>query len=157
MEPGTPWARIPCWRTRIRGAWLVAINGTCITTLDDAQSAFRRLSNANSHGCSLFFSHPEITPDISSSGLPLMSKSDFSQLTHDQLNNRVNLLEDGLWLLRIRSYDIVESGEVRQYITQVMCLTRGKLLKQDDWHDWQASEFLQLDQYDAQGMFGDLS
>jgi hypothetical protein len=36
-----------------------------------------------------------------------------------------------------------------------MRLTRGKLLKQDDWSNWQDSEFLQLDQYDAQGMFGD--
>ena len=35
-----------------------------------------------------------------------------------------------------------------------MRLTRGKLLKQDDWCDWQASEFLQLDQYNAKGMFG---
>jgi hypothetical protein len=84
-----------------------------------------------------------------------MSKSDFSQLTHDQLNNRVELLEDGLRVLRTRMYDIVESGEVRQYITRVMRLTQGKLLQQNDWSDWQASEFLQLDQYDAQGMFGD--
>ncbi len=36
-----------------------------------------------------------------------------------------------------------------------MRLTRGKLLKQDDWPDWQSSEYLQLDQYDAQGMFGE--
>ena len=35
-----------------------------------------------------------------------------------------------------------------------MRLTRGKLLKQPDWDEWQASEYLQLDQYDAQGMFG---
>ena len=35
-----------------------------------------------------------------------------------------------------------------------MKLTRGKLLSQDDWTDWQDSEYLQLDQYDAQGMFG---
>ncbi len=27
-------------------------------------------------------------------------------------------------------------------------------MNQDDWTNWQASEFLQLDQYDAQGMFG---
>jgi hypothetical protein len=37
-----------------------------------------------------------------------------------------------------------------------MRLTRGKLLRQDDWSAWQASEFLQLDQYDAQKMFGPL-
>jgi hypothetical protein len=36
-----------------------------------------------------------------------------------------------------------------------MQLTQGKLLKQNDWHDWQDSEFLQLDQYFSQGMFGD--
>jgi hypothetical protein len=35
-----------------------------------------------------------------------------------------------------------------------MHLTRGKLLQQDDWTDWQESEYLQLNQYDAQGMFG---
>ena len=36
-----------------------------------------------------------------------------------------------------------------------MKLTRGKLLCQEDWSDWQDSEYLQLDQYDSQGMFGD--
>ena len=35
-----------------------------------------------------------------------------------------------------------------------MRLTRGKLTQQDDWSDWQHSEYLQLDQYDTQGMFG---
>jgi hypothetical protein len=35
-----------------------------------------------------------------------------------------------------------------------MQLTQGKLLHQDGWSAWQASEFLQLDQYDAQKMFG---
>ncbi len=99
--------------------------------------------------------HPKITPDIALSSLPIISKSDFPQLAHYQLNNRVDLLENGLRILRAQVYDIVESGNVRQYVTQVMRLTRGKLLKQDDWQDWQASEFLQLNQYNAQGMFGD--
>ena len=35
-----------------------------------------------------------------------------------------------------------------------MKLTRGKLVREDDWDIWQQSEFTQLDQYDAQGMFG---
>ena len=35
-----------------------------------------------------------------------------------------------------------------------MRLTRGKLLKQHDWEEWQGSNFLQLDQYNAQGMIG---
>jgi hypothetical protein len=35
-----------------------------------------------------------------------------------------------------------------------MKLTRGKLLHQDDWSEWQTLEFLQLDQYDSKDMFG---
>jgi hypothetical protein len=36
-----------------------------------------------------------------------------------------------------------------------MCLTRRRLLKQDDWTDWQDSEYLQLNQYDSQRIFSD--
>ena len=52
------------------------------------------------------------------------------------------------------SYELVKSGDVLNMVTRVMRLTRGKLLKQPDWDEWQTSEYLQLDQYDAQGMFG---
>jgi hypothetical protein len=51
-------------------------------------------------------------------------------------------------------YQIVEDGDVLQYVTRAMNLTCGKLLQQDDWSDWQESKYLQLNQYDAQGMFG---
>ncbi len=36
-----------------------------------------------------------------------------------------------------------------------MKLTRGKLMKQDDWTKWNKSEHLQLDQYNKQFMFCD--
>jgi hypothetical protein len=96
IDPGTPGAHIPWWRTRICGAWLIKIDGTRVSTIADVMTIFCRLSTTNFRGCSLLFSHPKITPDISSTGLPIMSKSDFSQLTHNQLNNRVNLLKDGI-------------------------------------------------------------
>jgi hypothetical protein len=35
-----------------------------------------------------------------------------------------------------------------------MRLTCGRLLKQDNWSDWQHSEYLQLNQYADQGCFG---
>jgi len=82
-------------------------------------------------------------------------KEDFSQFTHNLLNNRLDLTDNGPTFCRKPLYDIVESGDVNNYTTRVMHLTRGRLLKQDDWTDWQDSEFLQLDQYDSQGMFGD--
>jgi hypothetical protein len=35
-----------------------------------------------------------------------------------------------------------------------MKLTRGKMVQQEDWNDWLESEYLQLNQYNAQCMFG---
>ena len=154
MAPGTPGARIARWQTRIRGAWFIEVDGTPVTSISDAKSVFIRLTHSNSPRCTLLFSHPEVNPDISNKGVPLMSKSDLSQFTHDLLNNRVDLLEDGLRTQRNRQFDIVDSGDILNYTTRVMKLTRGKLLSQNDWTDWQDSEYLQLDQYDAQGMFG---
>ena len=46
-----------------------------------------------------------------------------------------------------RHYDIVDSDKVLNYTSKAMKLTRGRLLKHDDWSDWQHSEYLQLDQY----------
>ena len=69
-----------------------------------------------------------------------MCKEDFSQFTHDQLNNRLDLT-NGQTLRRKRLYDIVDSGDVNNYTTRVMRLTRGRLLKQDDCTGWQESEY----------------
>jgi hypothetical protein len=154
MAPSTPGARVPRWRTRLRGPWLLEINGTPISTIKDAHATFAYLASEKKPLCTLLFSHPEITPDISSKGLPVMLKSDFSQFTHDQLNNRIDLIEDSLQVKRMRQYNVVDSGDVLNNTTCIMKLTRGKLLKRDDRLDWQNSEILQLDQYNAQGMFG---
>jgi hypothetical protein len=122
---------LPWWRTRLRGAWLIQINNTPVASINDAKTAFANLSSSKSQRCTLLFSHPKITPDISNKGLPVMSKSDFSQFTHDQLNNRINLIEDGIQTQWQRRYDVVDSGHVLNYTTRMMKLTHGKLLKQD--------------------------
>jgi len=125
MAPSTPGARIPRWRNRLRGAWLITINGTSVSSISDAQGFFQQLSATGAPSCTLLFSHPEITPTISNEGLPILSLSDFSQFTHDQLNNRLDLLEEGLRLQKTRSCEIIASGEVLNYTTRVMKLTRG--------------------------------
>ena len=50
---------------------------------------------------------------------------------------------------------IFRDGNIYNYVTQAIKLTRGKLLKYDDWDVWQQSEFTQLDRYDAQKLFRD--
>jgi hypothetical protein len=52
------------------------------------------------------------------------------------------------------TWDIVIDGDVWNVVTKVMKLTRGKLMKQDDWTKWNKSEHLQLEQYNKQFMFG---
>jgi hypothetical protein len=154
MDTSSPGARIDKWRSRICGAWLVSIGDTAVSTLAEAQSAFWLLSENNAHLCLLTFTHPEFSPDISHNGLPIISHDNYSQLTHDQLNNRLDLLAAGPRFPRVQKYSIVESSDVRQYLTRVMRLTRGRLLKQDDWKDWQILEYLQLNQYWDQGCLG---
>ncbi len=51
-------------------------------------------------------------------------------------------------------FRVVEDGLVLNYVSKAMKLTRSKLLQQQDWSDWQDSEYLQLNQYEDQGMFG---
>ncbi len=104
--------------------------------------------------CPLLFAFPEIRQDISHDSLPIMNSGDFSQATHDQLNDCWDFVTLAPWLQQPKSYSIKLSGDIFSYVTRVMQLTRGKLLKQSDWQDWQDSEFLQLDQYFTQGMFG---
>jgi hypothetical protein len=153
IDASTPAACIERWRTHIHGAWLVSIDGTPVTTIAEAAVVFA-FPRTHSLPCTLVFSHPKISPDISNKGLPIMSKDDFSQFTHDQLNNRLNLLTNGPTFQRGLRYKLVDSGNVLNCTTKAMRLTRGRLLKQTDWNKWQDSEFLQLDQYDKQQMFG---
>jgi hypothetical protein len=82
------------------------------------------------------------------------STPNFTHQARDQLNNQWEFLTVFEHLCRHPSYRVVDNGGVLNTVTRVMKLTRGKLIKQPDWDVWLASEFLQLDQYDAQGMFG---
>ena len=125
-----------------------------VWTIDDAQKAFEKLSASEAPSTHLLFAHPKIRPDISCRGLLIVSSEPFSLFTHAQLNDRWEFSTVAAHLQKTPTYDLVDSREVLNVVTRIMHLTRGKLLKQHDWKEWQALEFLQLDQYDAQGMFG---
>jgi hypothetical protein len=85
----------------------------------------------------------------------VVSSAPFSLHIHDQMNNCWDLSTVAKYLKKALPYNIIEDGNILNYVTKVMKLTWGKLLQQDDWLDWQDSENLQLNQYNAQGMFGD--
>ena len=127
-----------------------------VTTIQEAQDAFATLSLAGTPRVILLFSHPIVRQDISHDGLPIMSIAPFTQAVHDQLNNRWDFTTVANHVRSGHPYQLVQDGDVLNCVTKAMKLTRGRLLQQTDWSDWQQdSEFLQLNQYNAQGMFGD--
>jgi hypothetical protein len=155
MQPSTAAAKIPDWRTRIRGAWLIKIGDTIISSVEDASSTLRTFVNSGAQSFTLLFSHPEIRPTLSRNGLPIVSSAPFRQHVHDQLNNRWEFSTVAQHLQFSKpTHHHVESGGVLNVVNRVMKLTRGKLLKQPDWNDWRDSEYLQLNQYYDQGLFG---
>ena len=113
---------------------LIKVGSTLISTISDAQAAFKALYESNSPSVTLLFSHPELRRDISNKGLPIVSSAPFSQQTHDhdQLHRRWDFTSVAEYLRKAPPYSIVDSGDVQNYITRVMKLTRGKLLRQVD-------------------------
>jgi hypothetical protein len=133
MTPGTPGAKMDQWRVNLHGAWLIKVGSTQISTISDAQSACRSLYETSAPSVTLLFSHPELRQDNSNKGLPFVSLAPFLQQTHDQLNQRWNFSTVVKYLRKAPPYTIIDSGDVRKYVTCVMRLTCGKLLRQDDW------------------------
>ena len=126
MAPSTPAAKIPRWRSRIKGAWLIKIGDKAVSSISDAQSAFAALDSAGITSVTLLFSHPEIRQDISHDGLPIISSAPFTQHIHDQLNNRWEFSTVAGHLQTCQpSYELVDSGDVLNVVTRVMRLTRG--------------------------------
>jgi hypothetical protein len=86
------------------------------------------------------------------------------QINVDQLNHRFSLRDTDVmtqeqydrWFASLPSsfYEIVDDGGVLNFTTESHKLTRRILMAQDDWSDWEQSEWKQLDQYEKQFMFG---
>ncbi len=133
---------------------MIKIGGITVDSLEDVNNAFCVLEAKKSPSATLLFLHPEIHPNLSQDGIPIVSSALFTQDTHDQLNNRweFSTVADPLRACKPK-YKYLQSGDVLNVVTRVMQLTRGKLLKQSDWNDWQISECFAAGS-NEQGMFG---
>jgi hypothetical protein len=108
-----------------------------IQSIKDVAQAFDILRSESSPTTTLLFLHPKIGPNLSQEGIPIISSAPFSQLIHDQLNNRWEFSTVAEHLHSCKpSYKLGDSDDVLNVITRVMHLTRGKLLQQPDWDEW---------------------
>jgi hypothetical protein len=94
MVPSTPGARVPRWRTRIKGAWLISVDNTPVLSVTDVQDVFRRLYADGATSCTLLFSHPDISHGLSQQGVPLLRRDQLPQTTIDMLSDRWALHPD---------------------------------------------------------------
>jgi hypothetical protein len=156
MTPSTPGAKIRAWRSRLRGARILAIDSTPVSTVDDIKNALLSLAALGSKKCSILMAHSALRDGLVETGIP--------QVNVDQLNNRysfpdIDVMTQGQfdrWFASLPSsfYEIVPDGGVLNLVTASNKLTRRILMTQDDWADWEESEWKQLDQYEKQFMFG---
>ncbi len=148
IEKSTLASKIPRWRSTLHGAWLRQVGDVTIRSLQDVQQSLVALIDSSTPFCTLIFSHPEIPHGLTNDGIP--------QVNIDQLNPKT--LFSGFSLPNVpvarqcghNAYD----GDVYNFTSLAMQITRGKLLKTAEWGEWQQSEFTMLDQYKGQGLFG---
>ena len=133
---GTPAHQIPRWRSRLRLAYLLAVNDRLVSTPDDFRAAVARLRATSAGTCTLTFTFDAVHNVLSESGLP--------QLYFDQLRH-----------IRQTVRDLQPAATAHRAQSDAPKLTRRRLRGDPDWPAWQLAEYKQLDQYEAQGMFGE--
>jgi hypothetical protein len=149
---GTPCAKIPQWKTRLHNATIVGINDNPVSTIADAATIIANLPQTTRGTCRLLVTASELRDGLTNEGIPQISLDQLNPRHFFRIPSHTGHHSNNILANMIRqSWD----GGVLQYLTRANKLTRGVLIKQSDWLEWQQSEFLQLDQYELQGMFGD--
>ena len=160
-KKGTASARIPRWRSQLRGAVLTKIEGLRVKTKVDAIKVIEESKKQSKKLIQLTFATVAKVHIHPQKGIP--------QLFHDQLNilsthqqelrRKENViakhchLDEWDAIVRKLNNENYSEHKVEDKIVPNK-LTRKWLTQQSDWKDWQKSEYKQLDQYELQNMFG---
>ena len=91
MEPSTPASRIPCWRTQIKGAWLMQVGNTRILTLEDVKQAIKCQKAEGHLYCELLLAHPELRDGQTQEGIPINSTQGTLAITSSSQLNKYHL------------------------------------------------------------------
>ena len=91
MSPSTPAAKIKDWRTRMKGAWLIKIGDVAVSTISEAKSVFQSIHDSGNTSTTLLFAHPEVRPNLSHDGLPILSSAPFTHMTSSTIDGNSQL------------------------------------------------------------------
>jgi hypothetical protein len=90
ISPSTLTARRHDWHAQIRGTWLFRVDKMPIGSIADVATAFVALRLGHTLSTTLLFTHLEIRPNLSQDGIPIVSSTPFSQLTHAMTNSIID-------------------------------------------------------------------
>jgi hypothetical protein len=133
MTPGTPSHQLPQCKSRLRHAFLLSVDSIAVHTISDVQQAISLARQAAKNSAIIVFTKDEAQNSVSAIGLP--------QLYVDQL--------------RVMKAHIAHT--VQEVVHKAISgpkINRRSHQKQADWPEWRDSEWVQLDKYDKQSMFG---
>jgi len=164
FSKGTPTARIPKWRSQLKGAQLIKIDNTEVKSIANVVRTIRTLKVKRS-GEKMFNIDLEF---ITIEKVAMRPQRGVPQIYFDQLNvvanHHLEIMEeaetilqygnndnksDETWQSQIRKLSNENSHQkiVKQKDSKVVeKLTHRILMKRDDWNDWKQSEAKQLEQ-----------
>ena len=140
--PGTPAAKIKGWRKTLQHTTLYAVNNNTVDSMDDI---IRHLDKTKPSALFQFKTtfQPSVHPET---GVTQISFDQFTAIA----NHHQQIREEA------RTENQIDPTQIDPPPTQhtfVHSLTRGKLVKQEDWAEWESAEKNQLDLYETQNMF----
>jgi hypothetical protein len=144
-KKGTAAAKIPRWRSMLRYKYIYSINDVRIHSYEDYHREVLRLQQGSQYECIFTL----VSDDTDK---PYLSQDCTPQIYFDQLNVVHSHLA-GLYEDHYSDADMWEP-QVSKVALPPNRFCQSTLLKNKDWSQWEKSEWLQLDQYRRQNMFG---
>jgi hypothetical protein len=138
IEKSTIAAKIPRWRSRLRGAWLRKIGDVEVDSVADVKRELAKCLGSNAPACWLTFSHPAIKHGLTNDGIP--------QINVDQLNPRhlfANAPVEELNTAQPPSFPLPDIGAPAAAAASVQTLDDGggnqRNQRRQSTHTWQTS------------------
>ena len=167
----TPCAQLPRWRSQLRNAYITSVNNIPVATVDEFKAKVRQARTDNLKNIEIGFATIERTAMHPQMGIPQLYQDQLNvigehlwELRHDPEWH--HQIEEAIPCLEVMKKDTYQdlSEEDKQALQKALLassvkkqrkLTRRLLQQRPDWHDWQESEYKQLDQYSDQDTFGE--
>jgi dUTP pyrophosphatase len=155
MHPGTPGSRLPKWRSILRNTYLISVQDSPITTLENLHQAIQQAQSLGTLKINCKFAVDRSYSMHPQEGIP--------QLYFDQLNTIAKHLQDIQSTVRqlqphaptTAPSKIPTPTAAPPEEPSSQAFTLKQLKQRADWPKWKQSRFKMFDQYKAQGMYSE--